>query len=539
MVTFLPVDGGDVLLHGGCRTEGHPGACLGAGGCSTAAGRRVCPLQPPSYDGEPAGGFSAVGLVLDPSDIPPWMELELPEPAVAGGNDEQVQRLLSYPIAISVNVTGDNPSSDAPRLHPPPADSDRRRRRRWVRRTSSPTPAADASNFPAGGRRASVHSRLGPLAGDGCSNTRGVVSSSAVGFECSVFHATPRGFHEDALTAAITPVAQVPATCMVTEEPLAAAVTPAAPVSAACGIDDNPLVATPAAQVPAACGIDEDPLVATPAALVPASRSIDEDPLVDAPVSPAPASREIDEEPSVVAFTPVAPASAPRASTPEEPAGCRLQRCPSPMPVGDDAVASAPLTGAPVPASRSIDEDPLPVVTTPLLAETTPLPGGTRAPPAMIMTTPVNQLVASELSHRILPDNLIVYTRKPRKREEGSPKMTEFLNKIVKPVEAIVPAPTIQKRRKKTAGPVSLPRRSRRIANLPPETDRFSASTVCRKLGLTDDEGRISEEALERYSKFYNHLLGRDHVTALSALFGWDVPPEGQARIAANSTIVI
>jgi len=78
--------------------------------------------------------------------------------ARAGGNDEQVQRLLSYPIAISMNVTGDNPSSDAPRVHPPPADSDRRRRRRWVRRTSSPTPAADASNFPAGGPP-----RFGPL----------------------------------------------------------------------------------------------------------------------------------------------------------------------------------------------------------------------------------------------------------------------------------------------------------------------------------------------------------------------------------------
>jgi len=40
----------------------------------------------------------------DPSDIPPWMELELPELAVASVHDEQVQRLLSYPITIVVNV---------------------------------------------------------------------------------------------------------------------------------------------------------------------------------------------------------------------------------------------------------------------------------------------------------------------------------------------------------------------------------------------------------------------------------------------------
>jgi len=156
--------------------------------------------------------------------------------------------------------------------------------------------------------------------------------------------------------------------------------------------------------------------------------------------------------------------------------------------------------------------------------------------------TCASPLIAPALQQRILPDDLIVYTRTPRTlkgHDAATSAVTEFIGKISKPVEALVPTPAVKKRRKKTMGPVSMPRRSRRLANLPPETDRASASTFCRKLGLTDEDGRISDEALARYSKFYNHLLGRVHVTALSALFGWDVPPDGQAEITEISVSVI
>jgi len=47
---------------------------------------------------------------------------------------------------------------------------------------------------------------------------------------------------------------------------------------------------------------------------------------------------------------------------------------------------------------------------------------------------------------------------------------------------------------------------------------------------LADDDGKISDEALNRYSTFYRDLLGRDHVEALSALFGWAVPSEENIR---------
>jgi len=33
-------------------------------------------------------------------------------------------------------------------------------------------------------------------------------------------------------------------------------------------------------------------------------------------------------------------------------------------------------------------------------------------------------------------------------------------------------------------------------------------------------------------------VLGQDHLTALSDLFGWDVPPEDQVRVVADPVII-
>jgi hypothetical protein len=85
--------------------------------------------------------------------------------------------------------------------------------------------------------------------------------------------------------------------------------------------------------------------------------------------------------------------------------------------------------------------------------------------------TPAQELLSPELStppsassspvhHRVLPDNLIVYTRTTRRQDDAPAPAAEFLGKVYKKIDALVPTPTIQKRRKKTMGPVSMPRRS-------------------------------------------------------------------------------
>ena len=142
-----------------------------------------------------------------------------------------------------------------------------------------------------------------------------------------------------------------------------------------------------------------------------------------------------------------------------------------PPPAGLVASAGVPLapatiSGANADASRQL----------PMMFETT------------VDVTLVPATTGLGIASRTLPDHLIVYSRKPR-RVETSSLAEEFLSKITKKVEALVPVPNIPKRRAKTPGPVSMPRRSRRIAKLPPETDTAAASIVCRKLGFANKEG--------------------------------------------------
>lgn len=51
-----------------------------------------------------------------------------------------------------------------------------------------------------------------------------------------------------------------------------------------------------------------------------------------------------------------------------------------------------------------------------------------------------------------------------------------------------------------------------------------------RKVGVISDEESITPEAREAYMHLFQHPLSRAHLTALASLFGWTVPPEGEAR---------
>jgi hypothetical protein len=83
-----------------------------------------------------------------------------------------------------------------------------------------------------------------------------------------------------------------------------------------------------------------------------------------------------------------------------------------------------------------------------------------------------------------------------------------------------------------------VPRRSRRVAKLPPiSADRSAAVSVCRHLGFADGEERVSDAALEHYANLLDQPLSREHLMALAALFGWDAPPSDEVR-AVDSILV-
>jgi hypothetical protein len=66
------------------------------------------------------------------------------------------------------------------------------------------------------------------------------------------------------------------------------------------------------------------------------------------------------------------------------------------------------------------------------------------------------------------------------------------------------------------------------VAKIPPELGSHSATKVCRHLGFCDKRENISFTDARRYAKLFDSPLSREHITALAALFGWEVPPPGQ-----------
>lgn len=127
-----------------------------------------------------------------------------------------------------------------------------------------------------------------------------------------------------------------------------------------------------------------------------------------------------------------------------------------------------------------------------------------------------------------------VYSRRPRIQmtpnvhpSEPDPPMDTFLNNISKKLQVILPTPKTQKRQWWAAVTTQAPRRSRHIANLPPETDHKAATSVCRSLGFSDDE-------LQKYTDFFSKPLNRGHVVALAKLIGKEVPSEEELRVAVS-----
>jgi hypothetical protein len=103
----------------------------------------------------------------------------------------------------------------------------------------------------------------------------------------------------------------------------------------------------------------------------------------------------------------------------------------------------------------------------------------------------------------------------------------EFFNKIVKPLSNVLPVPSSPKlKARKSIPPNFVPRRSRRVAKLPPLAGNSAAHTICLKLGLKNGQAPVSTDDLECCAREFNKPLSVSLVKALATLFRWEIPEE-------------
>jgi hypothetical protein len=139
---------------------------------------------------------------------------------------------------------------------------------------------------------------------------------------------------------------------------------------------------------------------------------------------------------------------------------------------------------------------------------------------------------------------LLVYSRRPRRPTEehkGRQVFEEFLAKASKPVPVVCPTPqTWPKATVKRTTPLP-PRRSRRIANQPPDStsgDIRSVSAVYRHLGFSVQGGTVSPRTRDNYTTFFSNPSSTDHVKALAALLGKDLPADCSVALVDPVPIV-
>lgn len=153
--------------------------------------------------------------------------------------------------------------------------------------------------------------------------------------------------------------------------------------------------------------------------------------------------------------------------------------------------------------------------------------------------TPIHLQDHSDSRFKVKPPCFKVYLRRKEVQAavaqmtdvERAEKLQEFMQIVTKPATRLLAAPPITKRKKRKTLPNDFnPRRSRRVAKLPPELGNESAATICRQLGFCDDQEHISFEDAQKYVHLFDAALSREHVAAMAALFGWELPGEDRAQ---------
>jgi hypothetical protein len=153
--------------------------------------------------------------------------------------------------------------------------------------------------------------------------------------------------------------------------------------------------------------------------------------------------------------------------------------------------------------------------------------------------TPIHFQDHSDSRFKVKPPCFKIYSRRKEVQAavaqmtdvERVEKLQEFMQIVTKPATRMLAVPPITKRKKRKTLPNDFnPRRSRRVAKLPPELGNESAATICRQLGFCDDQEHISFEDAQKYVHLFDAALSREHVAAMAALFGWELPGEDRAQ---------
>lgn len=97
------------------------------------------------------------------------------------------------------------------------------------------------------------------------------------------------------------------------------------------------------------------------------------------------------------------------------------------------------------------------------------------------------------------------------------------LDRVCKPVDALLPQPVIRRSRRKAPLPRSLPRRSRRVAGAAPcslgPVLSAAQKRVMRHLGFEEKE-IFSPSAQDKFCKLFKPSPSGSHVCAMAAIFG-------------------
>ena len=165
------------------------------------------------------------------------------------------------------------------------------------------------------------------------------------------------------------------------------------------------------------------------------------------------------------------------------------------QPISTDLVATTP-GDAPSPITWRPAEDVLP----------TDLP---------VMLSPVLAPATKEQNKVYARRPKAVVQQTPHVPPPGTPPSTaaarSFIEQISKPVDTALSIPIVkQQRQRKVYGGIEPPRRSRRVAKLPPEIlQNPSANSVCRELGFTDANSKVTPAMVEKYNVFFKTPLKR------------------------------